>query len=216
MTVEHFLAWLDVADLQATGEDNLRIVMEKVLEAAPDDPGALMDSLLDDIEDQLDAKSLDTDQILSWPKRYARLFQDALSDLEDVEDRLEAIVDDVPAQQVNSPRLERFTLCLENLRLAKDSADTLAAWAGLEQLEQEIADAQAEYAKDPFLPEAVSAHSVAGHRLLQDGFECWLEAFDLAKVGQGDKALSVASEGNRLFRAVAEWSDEVAADQQSG
>jgi hypothetical protein len=57
----------------------------------------------------------------------------------------------------------------------------------------------------------MSGESAAGHRYLQDGFACWFEAFHLAKAGRLEEALIAASEGNRLFRAVAQWSDQVSA-----
>lgn len=210
MNAEHFLAWLHVADLETTGDEALREILEQVLDQAPDEPEETLDRLLDEIEDELDAESLDHATILSWPKRYDSLLPPTLKPLKKVEAALEERLDEIPEEQVESPRLERFEECLQQLRESTDEAVTRAAWAELENLERGLAEAQAEYEAEGFAPEAVSAESVAGHRYLLEGFDCWFEAFDLAKVGQAEEALERAAEGNRLFRVVAEWTAEVA------
>lgn len=209
METEHFLAWLNVADLEATGDDGLRDLMEQVLEAAPEEPGGLLDSLLDELEAQLDAERLDHDAILAWPDTFSALLSPALEPLEQLEEELDSRAEALDESALESPRLRLFRECLERLRSSADREQTLAAWSELERLEAGMQEAHAEYLSEPFTPEAVSAESVAGHRLLQDGFECWLEAFDLAKVGEADEALALAAEGNRLFKTVADWSDEV-------
>ncbi len=209
MNAEHFLAWLHVADLETTGDEALREILEDVLEQAPEEPDELLDRLLDEIEDELDAPGLDHDKILAWPKRYKGLLPEFAEPLKQVEAELEERLDEVPEEQVESPRLERFQSCLERLRGGGDEDILRAAWSEMESLERGLAEAQAEYEAEGFDPQAVSAESVAGHRYLLEGFECWFEAFDLAKVGQAEEALERAAEGNRLFRVVAEWTSEV-------
>lgn len=209
METEHFLAWLHVADLETTGEENLRTLFEQVLESAPEEASSDLDRFLDELEDQLDADALDYQTILSWPETFSALLPQSLDPMEDLEKELEARADDVTDGQTESPLLKRFRECLDRLRTEPDKEATVMAWKELENLEAEIHQARSEYAAEPFSPEAVSAESVAGHRFLEEGFECWFEAFDLAKVGQVDEALACAMEGNRLFRVVADWSDEV-------
>lgn len=209
MNAEHFLAWLHVADLETTGDEGLRQIFEEVLEQAPDEAEEVMERFLDEIEDELDATHLNHDKILGWPKRYAGLLPDDMKALKKHEEAMEERIDEISDDQVESPRLERFQSCLEQLRDSRDEASVRVAWSQLESLEEGLAQAQAEYEAEGFDPRAVSAESVAGHRYLLEGFECWFEAFDLAKVGQAEEALGRAAEGNRLFRAVAEWSSEV-------
>lgn len=191
-----------MADLEATGDEALRNLMEDVLEAAPDEPGELMDRFLDEIEDQLDGSNFAHDTIRVWPQRYSALVApegDQLSPLDSSDSR----ADLEHQSDSTSPTLARFQACLEQLRQASDPESTRLAWRELESLERQMVTSQAEFAAEP--AGTASAEAAAGERLLQEGFEHWLEAFDLAKVGEADQALIAAREGTRLFRAVAEW-----------
>lgn len=209
MNAEHFLAWLHVAALEHMATQDLREVLEQVLDQAPQDGGEPLESLLDAIEDQLDAEEIDHKVLLAWPSRFSSLLPPPrVAPRADVKDDLASGAQLLPADEVESPRLDRFKSCLEALRSDSDQARTEAE---LEGLETEIAQALTEYAAEPFSGEAMSAESAAGHRHLQDGFACWFEAFHLVKAGRLEEALIAASEGNRLFRAVAQWSDQVSA-----
>ena len=203
MSPEHFLRWLAMADLQATGDASLRAVMESVLDEALEDSGELADRFFDEVEDQLDAEALDHGTILDWPNRYAGLLPEVQSVTPG-----EATTVEAPETGPSTPMLVRFHACLEKLSGAKDKGTTALAWAELEDLEREVATAQAEH--DVPAADTTSADTLAKHRLLQEGFESWREAFDLAKVGEAESALAAAHEGNRRFRAVAEWADDVA------
>jgi hypothetical protein len=215
MKAEHLLAWLLVADLEATGDDGLRTVLELVLEHAPDEPSELLDRLFDEVEDQLDATALNHELILAWPERYGALLDENFRPLEVAEQVLESRTESLSRVQVESPALARLQACLDKLRGAEDRETTALAWEELEALEAQMTRAHAEHAAVPFAAEAVSAESVAGQRFLEEGFECWFEAFDLAKVGRAEEALALANEGNRLFRAVADWSDEIIRAEKS-
>ena len=202
MSPEHFLRWLAMADLRATGDTGLRAVLESVLDEALEESGELTDRLFDEIEDQLDADRLDHGTILDWPNRYSGLLPSQIGP-----SRPGQANANVPETGPSTPLMVRFHDCLEKLSEAKDKGATALAWAELEKLELEVAIAQAEHEAQP--AQASSADTVSGHQLLQQGFEKWREAFDLAKVGEAGPALVAAHEGNRLFRAVAEWSDDV-------
>ena len=202
MNPEHFLRWLAMADLPATGDSSLRAVMESVLDEALEDSGELADRFFDEIEDQLDAEVLDHGTILDWPNRYAALLPQVKPATP-----AEVTTTDAPEAGPSTPLLVRFHACLQKLSGAKDKGTTALAWAELEHIEREVATAQAEHETPP--AETTSADTLSKHRLLQEGFESWREAFDLAKVGEAESALAAAHEGNRRFRAVAEWTEDV-------
>ncbi len=210
MTVSDFLAWLQVADLEALSDDALRRRLEEVLDAAPERGDRPTEELLDELEDQLDARTLDRALIQEWPEAYQVLHLEPLAQLEEVEERLHTRVEQVEDEATETPRLRRFEAILQLLEAKDTEQGALArAWEDLERLEIEIGKAWDEYRAEPFEPDAVSADSVAGHRFLEDGFNCWFEAFEMARVGEPKEALIAATEGNRLFRAVAEWSEEL-------
>ena len=204
MNVEHFLAWLPVADLNATGDAGLREIMEQVLDDAPgEDVPDLLGDFLDELEDQLDLAKLDRERITGWPNRFrgllpavppasARLLQDSSSP--------------AGAAAAPSPTLARFEACLGRLSAARDEAATRQAWAELEDLEVSMSSARAEFAAEL---EGLPVEAESAQRVMEEGFEHWFQAFDLAKVAQVEEALVAAREGNCLFRAVADWSAEV-------
>jgi hypothetical protein len=205
MTVESFLLWLQVRELEELDERELRDVLEGVLEQAPESAPEKVESLLEEMEDQLDAKRLDRGAMADWPERYKSLLAAGTA----LQDSLDRRAGEVPDSAVETPALSLLRDCLEKLAAARDRPEMEAALAQLDGLELSMARAWGEYSDQPFSTQALSAESVAGHSFLREGFQCWFEAIDLAKVGQASQALEAAQEGNRLFRAVADWSDEL-------
>ncbi len=211
MTVSDFLAWLHVADINEMSDDDLRRRLELVLDSAPEECSRATERLLDELEDQVEAETIDRQAVLEWSNTYQDLLPEPLEQLVEAEERLHTRVDQVEDDAVESPRLRRFELLLTTLGASGLDEEVLAqAWEDLETLEMEIGNAWDEYRAEPFEADAVSAESVAGHRFLEDGFNAWFEAFELARVGEPKDALAAATEGNRLFRAVAEWSEDLA------
>lgn len=211
MTVSDFLAWLHVADLEELSDEDLRQRLNAVLDSAPEESDRISEKLLDELEDQLESNTIDRETVLEWPNVYQSLLPEPLEQLEEAEERLHSRVDEVEDDALESPRLRRFELLLQTLGASGLEESVLTqAWEDLETLEMEIGNAWDEYRAEPFEADAVSAESVAGHRFLEDGFNSWFEAFELARVGEPQDALAAASEGNRLFRAVAEWSEDLA------
>lgn len=187
MTVSEFLAWLHLADLEGMSEAALRQRLEQLLEQAPEQGPRLLEELL-----------------AEWPEVYSQLLPEQLAELENLEEALQSRADEV--EDVESPHLRTFREILGNL--ATQGMERQAR-RDLEALEAEIGKAWDEYRNEPVEPDAASAESVAGHRLLEEGFQCWFEAFELVRAGEPEEALAAAAEGNRLLRVVAEWSDEV-------
>lgn len=204
MTVSEFLAWLHLADLEGMSEAALRQRLEQVLEQAPEQGPRLLEEFLDELEEQLEAKRLDRELLAEWPEVYSQLLPEQLAELENLEEALQSRADEV--EDVESPHLRTFREILRNL--ATQGMERQAR-RDLEALEAEIGKAWDEYRNEPVEPDAASAESVAGHRLLEEGFQCWFEAFELVRAGEPEEALAAAAEGNRLLRVVAEWSDEV-------
>lgn len=206
MKPEHFLAWLAMADLEATGDATLCEVMNDMLEEAPENPGRIVDRFLDEVEEQLDAPSLCHATIRAWPERYSALLVSE-SGVRGAQMGADPAASNISEEPAASPTLARFEACLSELGQARNEESTRRAWLELEVLEREMVSTQAGFASDP--AGTASAQAAAGERLLNEGFEHWLRAFDLAKVGEADQALSAAREGNRLFRAVADWGAEL-------
>jgi hypothetical protein len=204
--VSELLTWLHMAALDQMSESDIRDVLEDVLEDAPEQSSEAVERLLDAIEDQLDAEAIDPNALLAWPKQFAAVLPEQPAPTLVARIQEDCVVEDAADDSTQSPRLVRFISSLKSLVLDCEVSKNQAL-SELRSLEQEMAQAWDEYSTDPFDPESVSARSAAGHRFLRDGFVCWFEAFNLARDGQPEQALTAAREGDRLFRAVALWND---------
>lgn len=209
MDLPHFLHWLSVTDLGGIADDELRDAMSLVLDSPAERGTREAQACLGEIAEERSASRLDRDRIASWPERYGEEFGQGWAPVESLEDDLQRRAEELKEAEVESPRLLELECCLSGLEQAQSPAETTQYWERLERLEAQMLEAYHLYADEPFPLDAVSSESLAGHRMLEEGFERWLEALDLAKVGQSQAAREAARDGNRLLRAVALWSAEV-------
>ena len=71
------------------------------------------------------------------------------------------------------------------------------------QFRREVEAIYQDYSVEPVWPEEISAETVAGHRLLLEGLELWMEAIQKAMLDpQDEDAIWLALDGNRLLIAV--------------
>lgn len=203
MRVQDFLAWLQVAELGQSTSEDLRFILDGVLDDAPEEGSDSLEDLLDEIADQLEGPEIDTKVVLAWAERFEDLLPPPVSGPGSVESKFEEPVHELPEDYVESPRLERFQTALRPNNISSEQL--------VEALENEMRADWEAYNAEPFLQDAASAESVAAHRRLQEGFDCWFNAFNLVRDGKPDAALASATEGNRLFKVVALWSEEISA-----
>ncbi len=215
VTIQDFLAWLYVVELEDVPSDQIRDILNALLaQTETEDTHSLTETELveefyDRVEAQLDAEAFDLDEIRNWPDAFAALQKGPLLTLESMEAAIEEIMDRLQDHQISSIPLQRFQYLLKNGAATLEEVTSEAVVSALDAMERVIHAAWVEYHANPFKPEAITAESVATHRFLLEGFDCWFDAFDLVHEGALKKAILSANEGNRLMTAVSIWSDSL-------
>ncbi|MBN9420059.1 hypothetical protein ABS71_14895 [bacterium SCN 62-11] len=90
----------------------------------------------------------------------------------------------------------------------------------LEQRRLQLLQSLDSYRKNPIMPQEVTAETVAGHRLLEEGIEGWLDGVELlleavSHDGDCEPALDRIEDSNRLLIAVQRLHQRVAAQTAS-
>lgn len=203
MEIVQLMGWIASDDFERTDANSTRWRFEKVLDAYPESREVTEDeeALLEAIEEQMDLDDPDLAVIGGWPEEYPELMP--LTPVEQVEETLESLAERLTPAQYTTERLRRFEEMLAEIDSGVDVEQ------GLNALELPIQGAWEDYSRQEFPADDVSAESVGGHRYLEDGFQQWFAALELARRGRTDKAWEAAVEGNRLLVAVALWSDSL-------
>lgn len=201
MEIVQLMGWIGSADFARTDAFSTRWRFEKVLDAYPDsrEVSEAEEALLEAIEDQMDLDEPDLEAIAGWPEEYPELMP--LTPVEQVEETLETLVERLTPEQYTTGRLRRFEEMLTEI----DRGDDVER--ELDDLEGPIRGAWGDYSRREFPADDISAESVGGHRYLEDGFQHWFTALELARRGRTEQAWEAAVEGNRLLVAVAIWTD---------
>ncbi len=203
MEIVQVMGWIASPDFARTDAYSTRWRFDKVLEAYPESREVSDEeaALLEAIEDQMDLDEPDLEAIAAWPEEFPELMP--LTPVEQVEETLESLVERLTPEQFSTARLRRFEELLAEIDGGGSVEEALAA------LEVPIRGAWQDYSTREFPADDVSAESVGGHRYLEDGFQQWFTALELARRGCTEKAWEAASEGNRLLVAVALWTDSL-------
>ena len=198
------LAWLSVTDIDLIDEEDLRALLEGILESTPEAEVAPWEALLDELMDQLDSEQLDHETIKNWPHRFAELAPE-LAEADDLVTDLIRFAQELKADKYSGTRLQIFLSCLLTVDEPEDSQAAQMSAKNLGVLEADLFEGWNQYAGT--LLTDYSPRSLATHRVLTEAYESWEKAIGLAREGDGDLALQEAMTGSRLFAALEAWGE---------
>lgn len=116
------------------------------------------------------------------------------NDLANLLKDLYAEADRLPEADWRTAHLREFHL------LCRANARAESGWSGrLDAIKRRIDEAWESYRATPVTERERTAETVAGHRLLVEGFAGWLEAVELCRQGEFEAAKEAAVEANRLL-----------------
>lgn len=207
MTVDEFFSWLAVADLPHRDRHETREMLLELLDNIPSK--AKYDELHDVLEELVENPDFVPDQLSDMRLRFAHLLPEAQSPLETVEDDIDEIAQRLDEEAYETDRLRRFEKILKGLDDEPDERAEKRLQDQLHSLEAEFRGIWSDYLKLNVDASEITAESVGGHRFLEDAFNMWFQAFELAHELELDEAWESACEGNRLLLAVSMWSDEI-------
>lgn len=210
MELSELLCWIGVTDLEVKSSDEILTVLDEVLRAYPESRSVsdLEYDFLAELEEAAELEEPDIVLLRSFLPKYAALMPKPESPLESSERELLELAESLSPEQVTTARLSSF---LELLQAIEESG-VEESMAALESLESRLKSSWESYIAGRFQEDEVSAQSVAGHRFLEAGFQCWFEAVEAAQREEIEKAQEAAWEGNRLLSAVSLWSDSLPRD----
>ena len=207
MTIGEFFSWLAVTDLSQGDPEVTREILGEVLANLPE--GKRYDPLADCLEGFVEDPQFAPQQLAKFPQLFAHLLPKPQSALDVVEDELDQIALELDPDACETDRLVRFERILKGLDSDPDELSRRRLQNQLSSLEGEFRAVWEDYLKTRVTPSEVTAESVGGHRFLEDGFTMWFQACTQAGSLELDEAWESACEGNRLFMAVSNWSDQL-------
>lgn len=210
MEISELLSWMQFGDLATRTEEELRESLEDVLDSYPEDRSVSQgeERLLSRLEDLLEQDSLNFKRLRDLFERSEGLSRADVSPLTELQRRLEAVAMALSEEEWMTERLQRFS----DLLLQAEDGGHEQALVSIAAIEVEMQSTWDGYQAREITEEEVSTESVVGHRFLEEGFEGWFEAFELAREGDWDEAWLSAVDGNRALTAVAIWSDSLRTD----
>ena len=203
------LVYLMVVDLSSLPESELRAILEALLLEPVERESASLAELRARVAKQLDATTLDRDELAAWGEEYLELLPPTMDGLEEAFQRFDALLDELGVDEMESPRLSRFQHAVSLLRKQPEKAEKVEAARLLEALEDDVTQARQSYNQKPPSLVEISPGSLVSHRHLLEGLDFWRQAFTAVHRGKLDESLELATDGNRLLAAVAHWSREI-------
>jgi hypothetical protein len=207
------IRWVGVTDLDnldhALGMAMVKAAIE-AMEAVDEDPSedleGAFESLLE-IQDDFLQGGLPANSLRGFADSYKELFTRKTPVGPSLEDQLRAIADELSEEEWCTGSY----LKLEAGADAFERGDEKSLVAALDDLELVIQQAWENYAGLSIAQSEITAESVAGHGLLQEGVQEWFAALDCARAAtrgeaEWDDALEIAENANRLLVAVCKFS----------
>lgn len=210
------IRWIGVTDLE-TLDHSQGMAMVKVaieaLEALDEEPSEEMErafEMLLSIHDDFSEGGVPAQALRDFADRHAPLFTTGKGEGPSLEEDLRALADGLSEEEWCTGSYLKLEAGVE----AFEDGDGEALREALEELELMVQQAWESYAGLSISQSEVTAESVAGHGLLQEGVQEWFAAIDCARAaardeGDLDEALEIAENANRLLVAVSRFSARV-------
>lgn len=194
-----------ISDLREMSEEELRAKLKRLAGGLSGAAPALERR----ISRQLKSTVLDLEEIETFPDDYPELLPESMQGYKTARDRFEALVEDFFTDDAvhDNEKFERFRSCIERLTETTEPADLAEASLGIELLKKELVLAREQYVARPLDPADCTPSSVLAHRNLLEGFDIWLNAFEMAHRNEYHEALETALEGACIFFAVDRWAN---------
>lgn len=215
MDHEILLRWLANNDLETVAHASLLDLVKAALasleQMADSDFEALnggqeMLDELDEILAQLEEGGMAIASLEAFRDRYSLLSVVADSAAEALEDEYRRLAENLPDGEWCT---ENYVLVENGVDIYLDEGDDGPLLEALDTMSLVLESAYRPYREARIVDSEVSAESYVGHKLLQEGVECWLTALEMLRQEEDcpeesgwSDALRKAEEGNRLLIAV--------------
>lgn len=199
MSFQEFLAWLSLASLEDCEASDVLVLVSQVLDTLPEDDAEY--ALLLEIEDELIEDRVPIEKLLQLFARHQS--SGSLNEVETLVERYRS------AAQAYEPEQWQSNYYLELVRSLEED-DEAALLSLVEALRERITAAWDKYSGDFSLLPGASAESEAGHKLMQEAFERWMEALYLVEQSAPQEEAALAAEqAVRLLAAVKQLDQDV-------
>lgn len=207
------IRWIGLTDLEnldhAQGLSMVKAAIE-AMEALDEEPTPAMEKAFEallEILDDFSSGGLPAKELKDFSQAHKSLFSPDSKPGPSLEDELRAIADDLEEEEWCTGSYLKLEAGVD----AFEDGDEEALHQTLQGLEAVIQQAWEGYAAISIAQSEITAESVAGHGLLQEGVQEWFAAIDCARAAARDEAdwddaLEMAENANRLLAAVTKFS----------
>lgn len=207
------IRWIGVTDLDsldhAQGTAMVKAAIE-ALEALDEDPSPALEKAFEAllcINDDFSDGGLPAQALRDFAEQHATLFAKQGNEGPTLEEELRAMAEDLEEEEWCTGSYLKLEAGVD----AFEDGDEEALHGALEDLEAVIQRAWENYSGLSIAQSEITAESVAGHGLLQEGVQEWFAAIDCARAAARDEAdwddaLEMAENANRLLAAVTKFS----------
>ena len=207
------IRWIGVTDLDnldhAQGMAMVKGAIE-AMEAVDDEPTVEMERAFETllaIHDDFSLGGLPAGPLRDFAERHKELFLAKVGQGAGLEEELRALADELEESEWCTGSYLKLEAGVD----AFDEGDDAGLASALDDLELVIQQAWESYAGLSIAQSEITAESVAGHGLLQEGVQEWFAALDCARAAarqeaEWDDALEMAENANRLLVAVCKFS----------